>query len=305
MFYPLISISGQEQFVAFEPKREPMKDPLNISMFTGTSIAQKNTNNQGYWYGLYTDYMLVETPRLWYFGLAALAVNSQFQSNDLRNSYEGDANALGAGIALGKYSYFVLPTYDSYTGANLLIKRELDVGEGISVSGNSIGKYSMTQSDLILSGELNINLLKIPKGEKDTSQYNPKLFPKTQLRLIFQESLRSDKSSFWNNNPIVESLIWNKAAYTGEIRQSLYRIGTYDFSVEPKIITSYSYYKGNQSHWLTGGMEIGLRREWKEDFFSLYFLIKRQIGNFQENLNDTQFLLGINFSPSNLKIKKK
>lgn len=304
MFYPLIFISGQEQAVLLEPKRAPMKDPLNISLFTGTSIAQKNTNNQGYWYGLYTDYMLVETPRLWYFGLAALAVNSQFKNNDLTSSYEGTAYALGGGIAFGKYSYFVLPKHDSYTGANVLIKREQDIGEGLSVSGNSVGRYSMNQSDLILSGELNISLLKIPKGEKDTSRYNPKLFPKTQLRLIFQESLGTEKTSFWNDNPIAESLVWNKAAYTGEIRQSLYRLGNYNLSVEPKIITSYSYYKGNQSHWLTGGMEIGIRREWKEDFFSLYFLVKKQVGNFQENLNDTQFLLGVNFSPSNLKINK-
>jgi len=279
------------------------RDPLNVSLFTGTSVAQQNVNNQAYWYGLYLDHMFVRTRNEFDIGLAATASQSSFKSNDATSLYNGQSASLGGGLALSKHVYYLGPKHDGYFGATSLLRRDQDIGEGRSVTNGALGVYTMTQTDLLLSGELNLNLLKRVKSLEDTSDYNPNLLPRTQLRLVVQESLQSDKSSFWNNNPINESLVWSKAAYLGELRQSIYQFGN-RVLLEPKLIAGYHYYRGNESHWLLGGAELGIKNLEMDNFLSLYFLVKQQMGNYQENLNSRQFIIGLNFSPSNL-IRKK
>ena len=150
----------------------------------------------------------------------------------------------------------------------------------------------MNQEDWLLSTELNFNLLKY-------HGWREQLFPRTQLRLVAQTPLKSKRESFWNDEPILNSALWNKASYSAELKQSLFRTG-YNNQFEPKIYTGYYYYRGDKSHWLAIGPELALHKPGKDDFLAIYFLVKKQVGHFEPHLGSTQFVFGINFIPTNL-----
>ncbi|MFZ4632399.1 MAG: hypothetical protein ACOYL8_04345 [Patescibacteria group bacterium] len=276
------------------------RDNVNISLFTGISMAQKNANNQGDWYGMYLDYMLIKTPRDWGFGLCAVASQTEFKSNDTKGNYNGSSSNFGAGLAAGKYFDYFTNSTSAYFGSNLMLKKNQDIGEGKSLQSNGLlGTYSMTQNDLMISGELNINILK--KSDGESLYYGDNIFPRSQLRLFFQETLNAKKNSFWNNNPIHESSLWNKASYNAEFKQSIYQIGRYNVLTEPKIILGYNYFKGDKSNWLIYGTELALKKRGWDDFLSVYFQVKQKLGTINPNdLNSTQFVIGLSFSPSNI-----
>lgn len=271
------------------------RNKVNVSLFTGGHMAKENTNNQGYWYGVYGEYMPIKTASGLNLGFAGLASQTRSKSNDHTSEYKGVSTDLAIGFAGGKYSHYFTTTHSSYLGFNLMLKRSVDSGEGLSVGAdNKLGKYSADQKDVLISGELNFNLLKIVG-------YRSHLFPRTQLRLAFQETLSSNKVSFWNDKPIDESWLWNKAAYTAELKQSIAAIGQFDLLVEPKLYVGYYHYKGDKSNWLAIGPEIALKKRGWDDFLSVYFLVKKQIGSYEPHHNSTQFVVGINFNPFNIK----
>lgn len=270
-------------------------DRVNISLFTGGYFAEQNANNRGYWYGIYAEYMPIKTTGGFNLGFAGVASQVGFKSNDTLNYYEGSSTDFGFGLAGGKYSEFFTNTYSSYLGFNLMVKASQDIGEGYSVGEDGkLGKYSMQQKDVLLTGEINLNLLK-------TFGYRKNLFPRTQLRLTFQEPLNSGKSSFWNDRPIRESSLWNKAAYSAELKQSITQIGRFDLLLEPKIWLGYYHYKGDGSNWMAIGPELALKKRGWDDFLSLYFLVKKQVGEYDPHYNSTQFVFGLNFMPFNIK----
>jgi len=287
-------------FVMALPVSGQFRDKVNISLFTGGSAAQQNGNNQGYWYGLYMDYMIITTDNFWNLGLCTLASQTGFKSNDLRSNYNGSNFNLGAGVTVGKYFEFLTNSKSGYFGSNLLIKSNQDTGEGTSIGSDGVlGKYSMTQKDIMIAGELNINILKRPGLEGLEWQEN--IFPRSQLRLTFQEPISSQKNSFWNNIPINESAMWNKASYGAEFKQSLYQIGSYDLLTEPKIIAGYNYFKGDKSNWWIAGGEIALKKRGWDDFLSVFFVVKQEFGIYTPNLNSRQLVLGLNLQLTNLK----
>lgn len=286
-------------FALTVPAIGQFRDKINISLFTGGSAAQQNGNNQGYWYGLYMDYMLITTPTNWNLGLCTLASQTGFKSNDANSNYNGGNFNLGAGITVGKYFEHLTNFKSGYFGSNLLIKSNQDIGEG-QVTGfhGDVGKYSMTQQDIMIAGELNINILKRPGGD---SLWQNNIFPRSQLRLTFQEPLSTKKNSYWNNVPINESAMWNKASYGAEFKQSIYQIGHYDLLCEPKLIVGYNYFKGDQSNWWIAGGEIALKKRGWDDFLEIFFVVKQEFGKYTPNLNSTQFVLGMNIMLTNLK----
>lgn len=270
------------------------KKSVNVSLFTGGTVAQENTNNRGYWYGAYGEYMPIKTSKGLNLGIAALASQSRSKSNDLSSEYKARSTDLGIGFVGGKYNEFFTTTHSSYLGFNLMIKSSRDKGEGLSLgSDNNLGRYDSEQKDILLSGELNFNLLK-------TFGYRERMFPRTQLRLAFQETLNSNKVSFWDDAPIAKSALWNKAAYTAEIKQSIIQIGEFDLLLEPKLYAGYYHYKGDKSNWLSIGPEIALKKRGWDDFLSVYFLLKKQVGSYEPHHNSTQFVIGINFNPFNI-----
>ncbi|MGI6374205.1 MAG: hypothetical protein ACOX0C_02620 [Patescibacteria group bacterium] len=270
------------------------KNPLSLTLYGGTSVAQQNANNQGYWYGLYADQALI-AGNGWAFGLAVTASQSHYRGNDLSSKYEGINSNLGGGLFLGKYINYFFPKTDSYLGINSLIRRDLERGEGISPGGT----YTMSQEDLLWTGEVNFNLLNRPKNIGDESGYNPNLFPRFQLRVAGQTPLRSAKTDYWNNVPITESLVWSKAALVIEAKQSLYQFGKKTLW-EPKLIGGYHYYNGDRSNWTLYGLELGLKSPGKDNWLAINFMVKQQVGVYLENLNSRQFVIGLVFSPSNI-----
>lgn len=287
----LLSLSAFGQF----------RDDINVSLFSGVSVAQKNANNQGYWYGIYSDFTLVKTPSEWNFGVCAVAAQTQFKSNDKKGTYNGSSSTFGAGLTLGKYIEYLTYRSSAYFGSNLMVKGNQDIGEGKSLQTNgALGTYSMTQRDVMLAGELNINLLK--RSEEFSLYFEDNIFPRSQLRLFFQEPLSANKNSFWNNSPIKESSIWNKASYNVELKQSIYQIGRYNVLAEPKLVIGYNYYKGDRSKWLVYGTELALKKRGWDDFLAVYFHVKQKLGVVNVNdLNSTQFVLGLNIQLGNIK----
>jgi len=268
------------------------RNNVNVSVFTGGTVAQKNTNNQGHWYGVYAEWLPVTTLTGFNIGFGVVASQARFTSNDTRNQYEGASTNFGAGLVIGYFSEFLTPTFAGYFGFNALIKRSNDSGTGKSIlSNNQLGTYKMNQEDWLLATELNINLLK-------TYGWGKEIFPRTQLKLLAQFPLKSSRESYWNEIPILSSPHWNKSNYGAELKQSVFRSGDLT-QLESKAYLGYYYYRGDRSHWLGIGPEISLKREGRDDFLSFHFLIKQQVGHFNQNLNSTQFLIGINFIPTN------
>jgi hypothetical protein len=270
------------------------RERVNLSLFAGGYAAQQNANNRGSWYGMYIDYMPVKTETGWLFGFCAVADRVYFKSNTTLSRYDGSSDEIGGGLAGGKWSEFLTQKYSGYFGANLMIKNVRDEGTGKSVQQDGkLGVYTMNQEDLLLSGELNINLLKAFGVRK--------IFPRSQLKLTGQTSLKSEKTSFWNNSPIKESMIWNKAAYGAEFKQSITNIGRGNTLVEPKIMVGFHDYVGDNSRWISVGPEIALKKAGWDDFLSVYCFWKQQVGNFEPNLNSGQIVFGINIMPFNIK----
>jgi len=269
------------------------KHDVNVSFFTGGVVSQKNTNNQGGWYGVYADWMPIKGITGFNFGLAFVASSVDFKSNDLKNKYNGSSTDFGLGLTFGKYNEFFSPNFASYFGANVLIKRSKDVGIGQSIIGNQLGNYKMSQEDWLLSTEVNFNLLK-------TFGWRERLFPRSQIRLAAQFPLKSKRDSYWNNKPILNSALWNKAAYSAELKQSIIRSDGLNQAIEAKLFSGYYYYRGNKSHWLAIGPEFSLKKEGSDDFLVVYFLVKQQVGHYDPHLSSTQFVIGINFIPSNI-----
>ncbi|MFA6514267.1 MAG: hypothetical protein WCT50_03215 [Patescibacteria group bacterium] len=268
------------------------RDNANLSLFTGGYAAQQNGNNNGYWYGLYAEYMPIKTVNGLNLGLCAVADRVNFKSNTTLSSYNGGSDEFGAGIAMGKYSEYFTQKHSAYFGANLMLKSIKDNGTGLSMqSDGKLGTYTMVQEDLMFSAELNINLLKTFGN----------IFPRSQWKLSYKKPLKSEKTSFWNKAPIKESMIWSKAAIGAEFKQSIVQIGRLNTMVEPKLMIGYQHYVGDDSDWLSAGPEIALKKLGWDDFLSIYVFAKKQVGNFPANLNSLQFVAGLNLNLSNLK----
>ena len=274
---------------------QQFRDNANISLFTGDYVAQQNTNNRGYWYGMYADFMPIKTPAGLNFGFCGVASHVEFESNNTLNSYNGSSSTFGGGIAAGKYVEYFSQKYAGYFGGNIMIKNSQDEGIGKSIQQDGkLGTYDMKQEDIMLSIEVNLNFLK-------TFGVYEGLFSRSQFEAGYQKPLKTEKTSFWNKTLIQESMLWNKAAFNARFKQSICQIGRLNTLLEPKVMVGYYYYLGDDSQWITYGPEIALKKRGWDDFLSIYFFVKQQVGNYQPNLNSTQFVLGLNFNPFSIR----
>lgn len=265
-----------------------------LSAFAGGYVAQQNAYNKGNWYGLYADYLPLRFMPTEYehllFGLSALASRNEYVGNDTRSRYQSESTEFGLGLATGFYTYRLTPSSAFYLGANALLKQRQEIGLGNEAG--VVGRYLAREDNLLFSGELNFNILKTyESGRKD--------WPRTQLRLVYQKALKSQKDAFWNESELQDEALWNRTAYMAEGKQSLYRFGKRNH-LEPKLVAGYHYYAGDKSHWLIVGPEIALRKLNWDDYLNVSFLVKKQLGNFTQNLNSTLFLVQINFAPLNI-----
>lgn len=265
-----------------------------LSAFAGGYAAQQNANNQGKWYGLYAEYLPLRLMFTEYehlnLGFSGLASHSEYVGNDTRSRYQSESSEFGLGLATGFYTYRLTPNSAFYLGANALLKDQQEIGLGTNAGAE--GRYLAKEDNLLFSGEINLNILKTyESGRKD--------WPRTQLRLMYQQALRSQKDAFWNATPLAESSSWNRTAYMAEWKQSFYRFGKRNH-FEPKLVASYHYYAGDKSNWLILGPEFALRKLNWDDYLNLSFLVKKQVGNFAPNLNSTLFMIQVNFAPLNI-----
>jgi hypothetical protein len=259
------------------------KENFNVSLFTGAYFAKQNVNNHGYWYGVYGEYLPFKTMDHVSFGLAFLASSSSFQNNTRTTKYQGNSKQIGFGFTGGKYWDFFTFTHSAYLGANIMLRKTVDQGEGISWDGI----YHMRQEDYLISSDINFNLF---KSYTNTKKY----FPRTQMIIGLQKSLTSEKEDYWNGELIPQSLIWDKAGFNSLIKLSLIEIGYFENRSQIKAFLGYQYFNGDQSHWLIFGPEFSLKKWEKDDWLSLNLFVKQRVGHFQGSLNDTHF--GFNLS---------
>jgi len=269
------------------------RDNANLSLFGGGHVATQNTNNSGYWYGMYAEYMPIKTNG-WNIGMSVVASSTGFKSNDRTDTYSGNSSSFGGGLAVGKYVHDLSLTHSGYFGSNLMIKRNLDSGNGESLGNDGLlGNFSMNQKDVIFSGELNLNFLKkINEGNE--------FFPRTQIRLFFQKPISASREAYWDEKLIDESYHYDNSSFSLELKESIISFGSRT-QLEPKLYVGYYHYKGNKSNWLAIGPEFALKKKGWDDFLSVYLLLKKQVGSFEKNLSSSQIVFGINFMPFNMK----
>jgi hypothetical protein len=255
----------------------------NLSLFTGAIVSVKNTNNSGYWYGVYADYMPVKTPEGFNLGISFLGAQSKFQNNTETSIYEGKTTQFGLGLNLGKYWEFFSLKNSAYLGGNLSFIKSFDEGRGQNFSGI----YQMEQNDLMLSAEVNFTLMK---------QYGrlPKWFNQSSFKVRLQKPMESQKEDSWNGEAIPESMIWNKSSNTLEVKQNILDIGKFENVMTTKLVLAYYSYQGDKSQWLVFGPELGLKKWEGNDYINLYFLIKKRLVEFEEDYNGLQLMFGIN-----------
>ncbi len=263
---------------------------INASIFTGAYLSQKNTNNRGYWYGLYFEYLPIKTPSYFSFGVCFLTTYSHFKSNDWWSWYQGNSQQVGFGLVAGKYWEFFSTSQAAYLGGNVMIRDNQDRGK----SKNYSGEYRMIQDDLFLSWEINFNLLK-------EFGFYENLFPRTQIRFGGQTVIKSDKEDYWNDEKIPESILWNKASLFVDYKQSWLELGSFDQRYQFKSVLGYQFYQGDKTRWFIIGPEFSLKKRGQDDYLAIFFLFKKQVGQFEDHLNSRQFIFGLNFQPFNLK----
>lgn len=266
-----------------------------VSVFAGGHVAQKNVNNRGNWYGIYLEHLplqlLISEYKHLNLGLTALAAKSLYEGNDQEHKNSNTDYSFGFGIGGGFYNYRFSKNSAIYIGANSLIKRGQEIINGRT--SESAGRYLADGQYIVWSSELNINVMK-------TYESGLRNWPRTQLRLVYQKPIQNKRDAFWDAVPLSESAVWDKTVYMSELKASFYRYGK-RVILEPKVITGYHFYEGDNSQWIIAGLELALRKFNWDDFLSVSFSLKRQVGDYTPNLNETQFLLGINFMPFNLK----
>ncbi len=266
------------------PLKAQYSEEMNLSIFSGAYFAPKNTNNMGYWYGLYGEYLPIKTYEGFRFGFAVLATNGEFRNNTKTTKYKSQGYQFGFGLSGGKYwEYFSLKN-SAYLGMNLMLRKTQDLGNGQYFYDH----YQMKQNDLLLSTEVNFSVLK-------SYGFNPKLFNKRQYKISVVFPLSSDKEDYWNNELIPESISWNKASFQTRIKLNIYEFGRFENKFPIKTHLGYQYYSGDKSKWLVYGPEAAFRKFNKDDSIILNLFVKQRIGSFDPSLNDLQIGFNLNF----------
>jgi len=280
----------------FSSGQNAFQEKVNVAFFTGGFVRQQNTNNNGYWYGIYTDYVPLKSPNGWAGGIFGLVSIYRFQDNDLENIYQGHGREIAGGLSFGKYSEYFSLRHSAFLGCNLGIRQSWDYGNG----QNAYGKSEVLQKDLMFSVNLNFNLLK-------NNGMHPRIFPRTQIMINYQRPIESSASATWNSKPVEDQGVWQKGFQEIIIKESICDIGINrgrDLFLEPKVLVSYRYENGNKNSYLVTGQEISLRKEGRDDFLAIFFTQK--LGLKEQNFlgkpgRSLHFMMGLNFCPFNIK----
>lgn len=237
-------------------------DPLLIDLvlYGGISAQPENLMSNGYYDGLFVDYILLKSGnQKWTYGPYAMMNQSRFTENLER--YTGRSSSVTLGNTMGYYDPNFFQSYESFVGLNVGIMYGVNKGE----SSSNLGNYRSRQEDVYICGSLNFNLLKKQDGCN--------LFSRSQIQLSFQKPLLTKREAYWNNKQLGGEP-WNMTHYEAMVKQSIidwYVCGPY---ISSKIISNLSYAAGNKKSEYGVGAEMSIHQKGAEDFVSVYYLYK-------------------------------
>ncbi len=236
----------------------------NVSLFSGYLLKKQNTNNNAYYYGVYTDAPFVKGEK-YNFGVWGLYSASEFQDNIAQ--YKSSTSEMAAGLNTGVYLSSGMNSINSfYGGLAVGYKRAREVGTVNKRRYSSEG----TQSDNMAVANLNLNLFR-----------EMSFLPRTQLIISLQKPFSSEKILSENSKADTIVSSWRKGYYEATLKQSLVDIPlglSGELLLEPKLGISYDHYEAGlpDSYSLIG--EISLKKLFSDDFLSLNFQYKQYPG---------------------------
>jgi hypothetical protein len=269
-----------QDFMGFQEK-------TNLVLFSGI-VDKTNSPNLGCYYGTYLDYRAFKSANdQWSFGPFLVVSRSDSRYSAENNGTGLNKNAdYGGGISGGYYNPEISWRYQSYVGASA----GLSYGQERQEVTQSAGVFTALQKDVFLNLGLNFNLLK-------SFGLKPDLLPRSQLQFRYKLPIKSSKVAYWNKEEVSTSP-WNRAYLEVIGKQNIFQAPLnwrQEIFYAPKLIALYNYQAGDARSFYGLGAELSLRREYRDDFFTINVVCKGSQG-FQDNY----WIVGLNFNLSTL-----
>jgi hypothetical protein len=241
----------------------PISRDANISLFSGYFAKKQNTNNNGYWYGAYSDIPIHKSAsQAWNISLYGLYAKSNWIDN--LAPYTSNTDAFSLGINTGYYDEYFSYIHTIYLGFSLGYKYLQEIGE---TNKPNYMSESIKQDHGIM-GSVNFNLLKY-------SGYHEYLFPRLQLIFTAEKYFNSLKVLNENNSGNVKINHWNKNYYEIILKQSIVDIPLsymQTMFLQPKL--GFQYGQSTDNTVYAAILECSLHREYKDDFLSVSIIQK-------------------------------
>lgn len=271
LFAFLLESKGQYEF---------FQEKTNVVIFSGIVTHQQSDQLAGY-YGLYVDYLAYKSLDH-RFSMGPYGVISRSdQVYQLRNGLNRNLE-YGGGLSLGYYEPNFSFRHQMFLGSSIGITAQKEKQEVI----HNDGYFEAWQHDKMLSLSLNFNLLKL-------YGIRPDVFHRTQFQVRYKKPFSASKIAYWNSSPI-ETYVWDKTYLEAMLKQNVYKgqlSYKNDIYYSPKLVTYYSYSKGDSRPFYGLGTELSLFREYQDDFLSLGALYK-----VSRRFNDNYFIISLNLN---------
>jgi len=251
---------------------------LHASIFAGYFTE---TRQDGFYEGAQISYKPLKLGA-WGGGVYFMGSHSSFQNYTL-DRYKGQENNIEQGIQTS-YWRNLNRSCDLFVGLNIGGRYSASKGESWG------GKYQGKQKNILITSNLNINLLRMSS-----------IFPRTQLLISAQRGVEEMNNATWNGDTL-RSSPWIKDGIDWTLKSSIIDFDIVEgicgcgerssFLISPKLILGGIYDASYPSAYKVGA-ELGFHKRSKDDFISLYFVAKFR------PFREAQFTIGLNIGLNN------
>lgn len=267
-----------------DKSKSSFTNSYSIAAFGGGWLAQKNTNNNGHYEGLYFNLLFRPNSGASSYGIYGLYSRSGWQDNLSR--YSSKTNEYSLGLIYGIYRSRVIGSYGMYSEINFGGDYLIDRGEYKSQRGNYYGE----QTSRLLTFGANTNFFKNENVSLAT------WFTRSQLEFNWHKSVYSQKEATWNKTPIHRLIDspWDNSFIRVVARQNILSWpGSKNLYFSPKLMLGYEHQYGDGQNSFSLGIGAGLHQRNQDDWLKIGLWLKRSFA-----LNSSLFLLEVstNFS---------